>query len=118
MILKRKPGKTYTFVPVSNIYEWTGAESNSWNQPNNWNPAGTPKEQDQGIVAHGTIDFDGGDFAGNITLEEGTTALVSAASNLKGNVFQRCSNKKQIGRGNFNYRRHLIDVGCDCGSGR
>lgn len=84
--IETEAGKTYTFVPVSNIYEWTGAESNSWNQPNNWNPAGTPKEQDQGIVAHGTIDFDGGDFAGNITLEEGTTALVSAASNLKGKL--------------------------------
>ena len=84
--IETEAGQSYTFVPCSNIYEWTGAESNSWNNPNNWNPAGNLKEEDEGIVAAGNICIDGGEFYGSINLQEGATATLAADAVLHGNL--------------------------------
>lgn len=82
--LQTEAGQTYTLIPVNDLYEWTGASSTAWNEPNNWNPAGLPKSGDTGIVTKGEIHINGGIFNGNITLKEGASATISASSELKG----------------------------------
>lgn len=80
-------GETYTFVPVSNTYEWTGSEDNTWNNPNNWSPVGTPTADDDLIVDNGTVEITGGEWKGNMMVGDGATVKVcNGLSTLDGSI--------------------------------
>ena len=84
--LQTEAGQSYTLVPVSNIYEWTGSSSSTWNEANNWNPVGVPGDKDLGIVNSGEIDINGNSFAGSISIHENSIVNISKTSELKGNL--------------------------------
>ena len=79
-------GQSYTFEPVNDTYEWTGAENNSWNNANNWNPVGTPKADDDLIAETGTIEINGGNFAGNLLIDGATVKIANNTSTLDGGI--------------------------------
>lgn len=63
-------------------YTWTGtAENQLWLTETNWDPQGTPANGESASVGeNATIEANGNSFAADLTLNEGSTLLVSANS--------------------------------------